>query len=119
MIGNTRKVVDQNAATTQEMQAVAVKVSEAVTSIAGIAEENSAATEQVSASAQEMSAQAQEVTAATHSLGQMADDLANQISKFKISENGNGRRTIEPVALDTDEEQAPVDKALVDAEQAA
>ncbi len=119
VIGNTRKVVDQNAATTQEMQAVAVKVSEAVTSIAGIAEENSAATQQVSASAQEMSAQAQEVTAATHSLGQMADDLANQVSTFKISENGNGRRTIEPVALDKDKDEAPVDEAPVDAEQPA
>jgi methyl-accepting chemotaxis protein len=103
VIGNTRKVVEQNAAATEEMQAISTKVGESVTEIASVAEENSASTQQVSASAQEMSAQAEEVTAASHSLGELADELATQVSAFKISENGNGQKAAETTA-----EKAPV-----------
>ncbi len=38
----------------------------------------------VSASAQELSAQAQQVTSQTHALGQMAEDLKQQVAAFKL-----------------------------------
>ena len=94
VLGENRKIVEQNAAATQEMQAIATNVSEAVTEISSVAQENSAATEQVSASAEEMSAQAEEVTASAHSLGQIADELENQVGRFKL--NGNGRQETGP-----------------------
>ena len=101
VIGNTREVVEQNAVATQEMQQIATKVSESVTEIAGVSEQNSASTEEVSASAEQMSAQAEQVTANAHGLGQMADQLSDVVSAFKISENGNGKRR----ALSSDEDR--------------
>ena len=106
VIGNTREVVEQNAVATQEMQQIATKVSESVTEIAGVSEQNSASTEEVSASAEQMSAQAEQVTANAHQLGQMADQLADVVSTFKISENGNGRR--KAVTTSSDESKDPV-----------
>ncbi len=38
----------------------------------------------VSASAQELSAQAQQVTGQTHALGQIAEDLEQQVAAFKL-----------------------------------
>jgi methyl-accepting chemotaxis protein len=100
---NIRTVVEQNTAASEQMQASAGQVSQSVAAIAGVAEENSSATEEVSASAEEMNAQVEEVTAATHTLGQMADELQQQVAKFRLngaqSGNGNGKqapgRTVE------------------------
>ena len=55
--------------------------------IAGIAEENSAATEEVSASAEEMSAQVEEVVASAEELSALAADLQTLTQKFKLGEN--------------------------------
>lgn len=52
--------------------------------VAGIAEENSAATEQVSASAQEMNAQVEEIIASSRTLKEMALDLKERVAMFKI-----------------------------------
>ncbi len=60
-------------------------VSESVSSVAAVAEQNSAATEQVSASTEEMSAQVEELSASTSELGRMADELLAQIATFRLS----------------------------------
>jgi methyl-accepting chemotaxis protein len=66
-----------------------------VTSIASVAEENSAATEEVSASAEEMSAQVEEVTASTLELGRLADLLNEQLSTFKLDKSAASISVVE------------------------
>lgn len=68
---------------------VATSAAESVTGIAAVAEQNSAATEQVSAAAEQMSAQVEEVTASTHLLGEVADNLQNQLSVFTLSDTAS------------------------------
>jgi methyl-accepting chemotaxis protein len=77
-------VVEENTAATEQMAASSDQVSKSVESVAGVAEENGAATEQVSASAQEMSAQVEQVVASAQSLSQMADELTQAVSVFKL-----------------------------------
>jgi methyl-accepting chemotaxis protein len=77
-------ITEENTAATEQMSANAVQVSKAVETIAGIAEENSAATEQVSAAAQEMSAQVEEIVASSQTLKDMAINLEESVSKFKV-----------------------------------
>ncbi len=89
----TRSLVEKSLAASEEMRSGAAQVIEGVSGIAAIAQQNSAATEQVSASAQEMSAQVQEVTAATHSLGEMAEDLRSRVSGFKLRRQRGGPLT--------------------------
>ncbi len=74
-IERINRIVEQNAAATQEMMASSGAVSRAVESTAGVAEENSASSEEVSASVEEMSAHVEEVLAAVQALTDMADDL--------------------------------------------
>ena len=80
-----------------DARGVVEKVRDAMGGIAAVAEQNSAATEEMSASAEQMSAQVEQVTAATHSLGEMADELRTQVAAFKL-ERGNEARG-EPVEL--------------------
>jgi methyl-accepting chemotaxis protein len=77
-------VVEENTAATEEMSASSSGVSTAIETIASISEQNSAAVEQVSASAEQMSAQAEELTAAAQILSEMALDLQNVVSRFKL-----------------------------------
>ena len=88
-------IAQQNSTATEQMRTTARSVSDAMENIAGVAEENSATTEQVSASSEEMTAQVEEVTAAAHALGAIADDLKAKVAMFKLDSAG-GR---EPVAL--------------------
>lgn len=87
-VDNVSAVVEENTASTEEMAANASEVSQAIESIASVSEENSASVEEVSASAEEMTAQVEEVTAAAASLSEMAQDLNNLVSKFKIDNAG-------------------------------
>jgi methyl-accepting chemotaxis protein len=82
-----------------------------MSSIAGVAEENSASTEEMSAAAEEMSAQVEEVTAATHELGRMADELDAQVAQFKLAGDESGDRSLRAVSesassTPTEEERA-------------
>ena len=52
--------------------------------MAGIAEENSAATEEVSASAEEMSAQIEEIVASSQAMKEMAVSLEKSVALFKV-----------------------------------
>jgi len=93
-VTNIASVAEQNSSATEQMRATASTVSDAMENIAGVAEENSATTEEVSASAEEMTAQVEEVTAAAHALGGIADDLKAKVAMFKLESGGH-----EPVEL--------------------
>jgi methyl-accepting chemotaxis protein len=85
-MGEVSAVVEQASAATEQMSASAEGVGRAIGGIAAVAEENSAATEQVSASAEEMSAQVEEVTSAARALGQMAEELKQEVARFELGE---------------------------------
>lgn len=101
LLNGISEVVERATAATAEMQATANTVNDAVESIASVAESNSSATEQVSAAAEEMTAQVEEVSAATNEFGHMAEDLQQQVSRFRLSEEGT------TPAID-DEQQKPL-----------
>jgi len=87
MLERMTEVRDLNVETTTsttEMSEQAGTVTESMTSIASVAEENSAAAEEVSASAEEMSAQVEEVTANTLELGNLADRLHGELAAFRL-----------------------------------
>lgn len=77
-------VVEENTAATEEMAAGSQEVTHAIENIASVSEENSAAIEEVSASTEEMSAQVEEVTASAQVLAEMAQQLKNAVSQFKV-----------------------------------
>ncbi len=77
-------VVEENTAATEEMAAGSQEVTQSIENIASVSEENSAAIEEVSASTEEMSAQVEEVTASAQALSEMAQQLKNAVSQFKV-----------------------------------
>jgi methyl-accepting chemotaxis protein len=86
VIDSVGSITEENTAATEQMSSSAVQVSKAVETVAGIAEENSAATEEVSASAEEMSAQIEEIVASAQTLKEMAVNLEESVSMFKVEE---------------------------------
>ncbi len=83
-IERINRIVQQNAAATEEMTASSEVVSKLVESSAGVAEENSAASEEVSASVEEMSAQVEEALAAAQSLADMSEVMERAVAVFKV-----------------------------------
>lgn len=69
---------------TEELDQARVKVVDVVQNLTAIAEENAASTEETSASATEMSAIMENIDGNAKSLNEVADQLHNTISKFKI-----------------------------------
>jgi len=100
LVTEIREVVEQNAGATSQMRTSVEDAADQVTTIAAVAEENSAATEELSASAEEMTAQVEELTASTHALGQMAQELRDQVAAFRLRGASN------VVALPTAERRA-------------
>jgi methyl-accepting chemotaxis protein len=84
-IHKINKIVEENAAATQEMTASSGVVSTNIETTAGVAEENSAASEQVSASTEEMSAQVEEALAAAQSLSEMSEEMERTVAFFKTN----------------------------------
>jgi len=78
-------VVEENTASTQEMEGNAGQVSRAIEGVASVSEENGAAAEEVSASVEEMSAQVEEVTASAQSLRSMAEVLQDAVGGFRLT----------------------------------
>lgn len=72
----------------QEILLIIEKYAQAVLSsiheISGIIEQSAAATEQVSAAAEEQSATVAEIASSSHELAKMAENLQDEIHKFKI-----------------------------------
>lgn len=69
---------------TEELDQARVKVVDVVQNLTAIAEENAASTEETSASATEMSTIMENIDSNAKSLNEVADQLHNTISKFKI-----------------------------------
>jgi methyl-accepting chemotaxis protein len=83
-VDSVSAVVEENTAATEEMAANSTEVTQAIEVIASVSEENSASIEEVSASTEEMSAQVEEVNASALSLNEMAKELQNVVSRFKL-----------------------------------
>lgn len=89
-IDNVNAIAEENSASSEQMAASSTQVSKAIDIISEITEQNSAATQEVSASAEEMSAQVEQVVASAQTLAQMAQDLQDVVSSFKLdSSSGN------------------------------
>jgi methyl-accepting chemotaxis protein len=83
-IERINRIVEQNAAATEEMTASSETVSKLIESSAGVAEENSAASQEVSASVEEMSAQVEEALAAAQSLAEMSEAMERAVAVFRL-----------------------------------
>jgi methyl-accepting chemotaxis protein len=69
------------------MSASALRVNDAVESIAAISEENSASAEEVSSATHHLSAQAQEVVQSAGSLTDMSAKLRRLVSRWRLPED--------------------------------
>jgi methyl-accepting chemotaxis protein len=90
-IQKINKIVEENAAATEQMTASSSVVSRSIEATAGVAEENSAASEEVSASVEEMSAQVEEALAAAQSLTEMSEQMEGAVSVFRVDNRGKGK----------------------------
>jgi methyl-accepting chemotaxis protein len=88
-IENVNEIAVQSASAAEQMRTSAADVTENVTSVAAITEENSAATEEMSAAVEEVSAQADEVVNAAQSMDGMARSLQEVVGAFQLSKQGN------------------------------
>jgi methyl-accepting chemotaxis protein len=79
-------IVEENTAATEQMSAQSGQVAQAIQSIAAVAEEQSASTEEVSASAEEMSVQIDEMTAQAQELSSTAEQLRRLVARFRLQE---------------------------------
>jgi len=80
-------VIEENTAATEEMAANSSELTLSIENIASVSEENSASVEEVSASTEEVSAQVEEVSASATSLMEMAQQLSQVVSRFKLGMN--------------------------------
>ncbi|MBI9047993.1 MAG: methyl-accepting chemotaxis protein [Anaerolineaceae bacterium] len=83
-VDNVSAVVEENTAATQEMTTSSESLRISVESIASVSEENSASVEEVSASTEEITAQVSDVAQASTTLKDMAENLFQMISTFKL-----------------------------------
>jgi methyl-accepting chemotaxis protein len=87
-IDHINRIVEQNAAATEQMAKSSGAVSRSVEATASVAEENSAASQEVSASVEEMSAQVEETLAAAQSLSDMSEQMERAVSVFNVGRHG-------------------------------
>jgi methyl-accepting chemotaxis protein len=78
-------VTEENNTATMALASGSNEVTRSAENIASISEENSAAVEEVSAAAEEVSAQVEQVSASAASLMNMAQELQQVISRFKLN----------------------------------
>ncbi len=76
-------VTEQNTAATKEMSANSGEMVRAIQNVAAIAEENSAATEEVSAAVKQMGDSAMEVHEASQVLAKMSREVQEQVGRFR------------------------------------
>ena len=78
-------VIEENTAATEQMAANSSELTQSIENIASVSEENSAAVEEVSASTEEVSAQVEEVSSSATSLMEIAQQLSQVVSRFKLN----------------------------------
>ena len=91
-IDRINRIVEQNAAATEQMSNSSAVVTRSVEATASVAEENSAASQEVSASVEEMSAQVEETLAAAQSLSDMSEEMEGAVAAFNVGADVNGLR---------------------------
>ncbi len=77
-------VVQQNSASTEEMAGRVAEVTAVIQQIANVAGESGSTMEEISASAEEMAAQVQEVAAQAQSLADMAEEMKEVVERFRL-----------------------------------
>ncbi|MFN8383507.1 MAG: methyl-accepting chemotaxis protein [Anaerolineales bacterium] len=85
-------VIEENTAATEEMAANSSELTQSIENIASVSEENSASVEEVSASTEEVSAQVEEVSASATSLMELAQQLSQVVSRFKLGVDASLRK---------------------------
>ncbi|MFN8383511.1 MAG: methyl-accepting chemotaxis protein [Anaerolineales bacterium] len=83
-VDSVSAVIEENTAATEEMAANSSELTQSIENIASVSEENSASVEEVSASTEEVSAQVEEVSASATTLMELAQQLSQSISQFKV-----------------------------------
>ena len=83
-VDSVSAVIEENTAATEQMAANSSELTQSIENIASISEESSASVEEVSASTEEVSAQVEEVSASATSLMEMAQQLSQVVSRFKL-----------------------------------
>ena len=83
-VDSVSAVIEENTAATEQMAANSSELTQSIENIASISEESSASVEEVSASTEEVSAQVEEVAASATSLMEMAEQLSQVVSRFKL-----------------------------------
>lgn len=76
--------IDKLNASEQDMETKKAEILDTIQSLSAIAEENAASTEEASASVTEQSASMKDIVDASSSLSELALELSNSVSKFKI-----------------------------------
>ncbi|MCE1254077.1 MAG: methyl-accepting chemotaxis protein [Anaerolineae bacterium] len=84
-ITSVSAVVEQNTAATSEMSDSAGDITRAIENIASVSEENSGSIEEINAAAEEVNTEVEEVIASITSLSQMADTLNQMVDHFNLS----------------------------------
>ncbi len=79
-------VVEENTASTEQMSAGSKEISHSIENVAVLGQENSATLHEVSATTQEISAQVASVTDSAQALAQMAQELHQIVSEFRLEE---------------------------------
>jgi methyl-accepting chemotaxis protein len=77
-------ISEENTAATEEMAAGASEVGKAIDSIASVSEETAASVEEISASAEQVNASIEQIAASSAELANMAANLTEAVSVFKI-----------------------------------
>lgn len=85
-VDSVSAVIEENTAAMEEMAANSSELTRSIENIASVSEENSSAVEEVSASTQEVSAQVEQVSASAASLTEMAQQLSQVVSRFKVGD---------------------------------
>ena len=85
-VDSVSAVIEENTAATEQMAANSSELTSSIENIASVSEESSASIEEVSASTVEVSAQVEEVSASAASLTEMAQQLTQVVSRFKLDE---------------------------------
>ena len=89
-VDDVSTVIEENKVSTERMAANSLQLTEAIENIASVSEENSAAVEEVSASTEEVTGQVGEVSTSAANLLEMAQQLSQMVSRFKLVQEALG-----------------------------
>lgn len=82
-IQETRQQIERLNETGKSMEEKKEEIAEKIQNLSAIAEENSANTEEASSSVEEQTSSMEEISSASETLAQLAEDMQEQVSKFK------------------------------------